>query len=1205
MVRSTDDPTVYSGILSGRCGADASSVYTDATPGPNADKYSASNGNNNVKITSIAIADGASGADATINNNNNNNNNRMSSSNQHRDLPPSTMPASPGGNTVATVGTTSTIGTSASGGILRNGNGTKSSSSPAQSYECDYDANPTKLYMLIQEKNWDDAAKRCETHLVDAATWISRREKNGRLRWRLLPLHAAVIFKAPVPVIESLLCSYPRAASQKDDQGMLPVHLAFRNGSSVDVVQLLLVAYPQGINAKDRKGRIPLVLAQASTSPNRDAFVEALQKGPSYYAVAGAAAAASDRTADAVSEQRSAYETRLDQQRETYETKLDQQRSTYESTIEDMEHRHQEEMEALRASARSTAEAVTSATDLSREVDSLRDELDKARDELDKARDTSQVLVDHVTTLEDQIKSKDETEQILTEQIHNLKKVIDELNAELDDKSSFMEQERDAAITENVHLKASLRKTEDKLETAKQDILNQTVQSTRAISSRDDDRKRLESELKQLESEVATAKASIMVMETQLKKKVMTEQALTTQVGDLAQRLVETNDAAQVAEDDFKKRIVMLEEERDGLTQTVDALTETLTDVAAALDDMAAEQDKIVEAASAHEVTMAHGIEVQKQLVEDATQQAAKIEQARTEREQIAAVLERQAEELDRTWDERKRIMEAVTAQDEGMRSAAEQRRDLVARIRMQKESMRILKESGLQIVESSNDVLQQAKSTEQDYQQQMDQLRKERDEALEKAAAAKVAPTAPAAPVVPTTPMKIDAAAQVPLPPTPRAAEVRSSFHQRAPVSQRSSPVQHSVAAVPVPLQASPYVKSSVSESRSVVSLAGSIRADAAEQIQSPDPPAHKSVDAPEYEKDYEKEMEKLRRERDEALAKVSTTTKETIAPVAPATPRTAYAAAQVPLPTSPYVSEERSFDMTFAAPTSPVQATVAAAQVRASASMDRAPSGSAPSSQMRVETSINESEAEADAVQLQLSPKRPANGSVSPPISPPLSPMKIHKAPSLQLASSIEGRPPIPHLKSSYSEYNPSFVLSKDSTAAPYGISGQMSDDQYGVPVESLTTEELIEEGTNVLRQMPSLAGRDSEDGSQEGSEGASSNFSRLGCHLRHPNAIANEEDDESGEAYGNEVGERKEAEVHDIEASDDEVKRSEVDEQENELDEDEDAMEREARELEEQLAQLQAEHTIYSVVALESNSLLESKSFRSMNSTASSKR
>eukprot|EP00567_Pseudictyota_dubia_P005644 CAMPEP_0197445870 /NCGR_PEP_ID=MMETSP1175-20131217/10978_1 /TAXON_ID=1003142 /ORGANISM="Triceratium dubium, Strain CCMP147" /LENGTH=158 /DNA_ID=CAMNT_0042976903 /DNA_START=122 /DNA_END=594 /DNA_ORIENTATION=- len=75
--------------------------------------------------------------------------------------------------------------------------------------ECDFDKNPTKLYLLIQDKKWDEAARRSSESPPEAYTWVSRRERDGKLRWRLLPLHAAIIFKAPERLVEALLCAYP------------------------------------------------------------------------------------------------------------------------------------------------------------------------------------------------------------------------------------------------------------------------------------------------------------------------------------------------------------------------------------------------------------------------------------------------------------------------------------------------------------------------------------------------------------------------------------------------------------------------------------------------------------------------------------------------------------------------------------------------------------------------------------------------------------------------------------------------------------------------------------------------------------------------------------------------------------------------------------------------------------------------------------
>jgi hypothetical protein len=124
--------------------------------------------------------------------------------------------------------------------------------------------NPTYLYQAIEARQWKHVGDYLSTEEqahVQAATWVIRKETNGKLRWRLLPLHAAIIFGAPLEVLELLLGEHPAAAQCKDDQGMLPLHLAFRNFQSWDILEELLTAYPQAISVKDRRARTPLQCA--------------------------------------------------------------------------------------------------------------------------------------------------------------------------------------------------------------------------------------------------------------------------------------------------------------------------------------------------------------------------------------------------------------------------------------------------------------------------------------------------------------------------------------------------------------------------------------------------------------------------------------------------------------------------------------------------------------------------------------------------------------------------------------------------------------------------------------------------------------------------------------------------------------------------------------------------------------------------------
>jgi len=145
--------------------------------------------------------------------------------------------------------------------------------------ETDYDLGPSQLYTFIENKQWESAIERTRTAPSEVRTWISRREPDdpNRIRWRLLPLHATCVFRAPLSLLEALISAYPQAPGLIDDQGMLPIHLACRNGASRGVVMTLLNAHPKSINVKDKKGRTPLNLVENSNSQNKDVVIDAMQ----------------------------------------------------------------------------------------------------------------------------------------------------------------------------------------------------------------------------------------------------------------------------------------------------------------------------------------------------------------------------------------------------------------------------------------------------------------------------------------------------------------------------------------------------------------------------------------------------------------------------------------------------------------------------------------------------------------------------------------------------------------------------------------------------------------------------------------------------------------------------------------------------------------------------------------------------------------
>lgn len=176
---------------------------------------------------------------------------------------------------------------------------------------CDYDENPTKLYKAMEEHQWGAVARFLKTGVwpgsflsdnltpkEQARTWIHRyddstneihddrfdhtdgtiaaggynfntveekarvasvRRANKRvLRWRQLPLHAALIFMAPPLVVKQLIEIFPYALRCADDKGMLPLHLAFRQAVPDDVLTILLKLFPNGMHVRDSKGRLPV-----------------------------------------------------------------------------------------------------------------------------------------------------------------------------------------------------------------------------------------------------------------------------------------------------------------------------------------------------------------------------------------------------------------------------------------------------------------------------------------------------------------------------------------------------------------------------------------------------------------------------------------------------------------------------------------------------------------------------------------------------------------------------------------------------------------------------------------------------------------------------------------------------------------------------------------------------------------------------------
>jgi len=131
----------------------------------------------------------------------------------------------------------------------------------SQSFDVDYNYNPTVLFKLVESKQWKIAKERVEDYPDEAAGWVTRHGKDGKLRWKLLPLHAVLCIKAPKDLVILIIQAFPDACALVDDQGMLPLHLAMKDPNiDEQVIKILLQVNPAAVNAKDMKGRIPLAM---------------------------------------------------------------------------------------------------------------------------------------------------------------------------------------------------------------------------------------------------------------------------------------------------------------------------------------------------------------------------------------------------------------------------------------------------------------------------------------------------------------------------------------------------------------------------------------------------------------------------------------------------------------------------------------------------------------------------------------------------------------------------------------------------------------------------------------------------------------------------------------------------------------------------------------------------------------------------------
>jgi len=143
----------------------------------------------------------------------------------------------------------------------------------------------TSLFQYVENEEWDLAALWAEAFAEETKTWVVIRgnaittttldssQAIQNVTFLRLPLHEALIRKAPYTVIRSLVNVNPDATKETDENGRLPLHLAFYYGADLDCVMDLITVFSAALDIPDRGGMKPLDLVPEST------LLELLAKG--------------------------------------------------------------------------------------------------------------------------------------------------------------------------------------------------------------------------------------------------------------------------------------------------------------------------------------------------------------------------------------------------------------------------------------------------------------------------------------------------------------------------------------------------------------------------------------------------------------------------------------------------------------------------------------------------------------------------------------------------------------------------------------------------------------------------------------------------------------------------------------------------------------------------------------------------------------
>lgn len=143
---------------------------------------------------------------------------------------------------------------------------------------CDYEENCTQLFRRIERKEWGPIKVFLESgywpYFViedrvppaeQVRTWVMTMDLEStepKVKEKQLPLHLALVLRAPAIVLQLLIDLYPASASNRDTNGRLPLDLALAHSADDAIVLSLLEVFPNAVQAKNN--HYPTVLQYAS-----------------------------------------------------------------------------------------------------------------------------------------------------------------------------------------------------------------------------------------------------------------------------------------------------------------------------------------------------------------------------------------------------------------------------------------------------------------------------------------------------------------------------------------------------------------------------------------------------------------------------------------------------------------------------------------------------------------------------------------------------------------------------------------------------------------------------------------------------------------------------------------------------------------------------------------------------------------------------